>query len=79
MNKEPKHYDVAILGAGPAGLTSAIYTSRAGLSTIVIDESSAGGQVKSTHQVANYPGFIEPIPGYQLAQNMKDQASKYGT
>lgn len=79
MNSELKHYDVAILGAGPAGLTAAIYTSRAGLSTLVIDESSAGGQVKSTHQVANYPGFIEPIPGYQLAQNMKDQASKYGT
>lgn len=73
-----KHYDVVILGAGPAGLTSAIYTARAGLSTLVIDESSAGGQVKTTHQVANYPGFIDPIPGYQLAQNMKDQASKYG-
>lgn len=79
MASEAKHYDVTILGAGPAGLTSAIYTSRAGLKTLVIDESSAGGQVKSTHQVANYPGFIDPIPGYQLAQNMKDQASKYGT
>ena len=79
MAKESKHYDVVIIGAGPAGLTAAIYTSRAGLSTVVIDESSAGGQVKTTHQVANYPGFIDPIPGYQLAQNMKDQASKYGT
>jgi thioredoxin reductase (NADPH) len=78
MAVETQHFDVAIIGAGPAGLTSAIYTSRAGLSTVIIDESSAGGQVKSTHQVANYPGFIEPIPGYQLAQNMKDQASKYG-
>ena len=79
MTSQVKHYDVVIIGAGPAGLTSAIYTSRAGLSTAVIDESSAGGQVKTTHQVANYPGFIDPIPGYQLAQNMKDQASKYGT
>ena len=78
MATESIHFDVVILGAGPAGLTSAIYTARAGLSTLVIDESSAGGQVKTTHQVANYPGFIDPIPGYQLAQNMKDQASKYG-
>lgn len=79
MALESTHYDVVIIGAGPAGLTSAIYTSRAGLSTVVIDESSAGGQVKSTHMVANYPGFVEPIPGYQLAQNMKDQAAVYGT
>ena len=79
MAVESKHFDVVIIGAGPAGLTSAIYTSRAGLSTVVIDESSAGGQVKSTHMVANYPGFVDPIPGYQLAQNMKDQASAYGT
>ena len=79
MPSQSNHYDVVIIGAGPAGLTSAIYTSRAGLSTVVIDESSAGGQVKTTHQVANYPGFIDPIPGYQLAQNMKDQAFKYGT
>lgn len=79
MALESNHYDVVIIGAGPAGLTSALYTSRAGLSTVVIDESSAGGQVKSTHMVANYPGFVEPIPGYQLAQNMKDQAASYGT
>jgi len=72
-------YDVIIIGAGPAGLAAAIYTSRAVLSTLVIDESSAGGQVKTTHQVANYPGFVEPIFGHELADNMRKQAEKYNT
>jgi len=72
-------FDLIIIGAGPAGLAAAIYTSRAAVKTLVIDESSAGGQVKTTHQVANYPGFIEPVSGYQLASNMKKQAEKYGT
>jgi len=74
-----QNYDVIIIGAGPAGLAAAIYTSRAVLSTLVIDESSAGGQVKTTHQVANYPGFVEPIAGHELAGNMRKQAEKYGT
>ncbi|WP_129630079.1 NAD(P)/FAD-dependent oxidoreductase [Candidatus Oscillochloris fontis] len=73
------HFDVIIIGAGPAGLAAAIYTARAGVSTLVIDQSSAGGQVKTTHQVANYPGFIEPVLGHQLAANMKKQAERYGT
>ncbi len=72
-------FDVIIIGAGPAGLAAAIYTARAALSTLVIDESSAGGQVKTTHQVANYPGFVEPIAGHELAGNMRKQAEKYGT
>jgi len=71
-------YDVIIIGAGPAGLAAAIYTTRAALSTLVIDESSAGGQVKTTHQVANYPGFVEPIAGHELAGNMRKQAEEYG-
>jgi thioredoxin reductase (NADPH) len=72
-------FDLIIIGAGPAGLAAAIYASRAAVKTLVIDESSAGGQVKTTHQVANYPGFIEPVPGHQLASNMKKQAERYGT
>lgn len=71
-------HDIIIIGAGPAGLTAAIYAARAKLNVLVIDKSSAGGQVKTTHQVANYPGFIEPISGYQLASNMQKQAEKYG-
>ena len=79
MSKNIQKYDVIIIGAGPAGLAAAIYTSRAVFSTLVIDESSAGGQVKTTHQVANYPGFVEPIAGHELAGNMRKQAEKYGT
>jgi thioredoxin reductase (NADPH) len=71
-------YDIIIIGAGPAGLSAALYAARAKLNVLVIDKSSAGGQVKTTHQVANYPGFIEPISGYQLASNMHKQAEKYG-
>jgi thioredoxin reductase (NADPH) len=74
-----KKFDVIIIGAGPAGLSAAIYTARADLSTLVIDESSAGGQVKTTHEVSNYPGFVEPIAGRELAGNMRKQAEKYGT
>ena len=74
-----KKFDVIIIGAGPAGLAAAIYTSRSALSTLVIDEASAGGQVKTTHQVANYPGFVEPIAGHELAGNIRKQAEKYNT
>ncbi len=75
-----KHrFDLIIIGAGPAGLAAAIYAARAAVRTLVVDQSSAGGQVKTTHQVANYPGFIEPIAGYELASNMRKQAEKYGT
>jgi thioredoxin reductase (NADPH) len=72
-------FDVIIIGSGPAGMAAAIYTSRAAISTLVIDESSAGGQIKTTDRVANYPGFVEPISGYKLARNIRKQAEKYGT
>jgi len=78
MNNDKKALDLIIIGAGPAGLAAAIYTSRASLSTLVIDESMAGGQVKTTHQVANYPGFVDPIPGHELASNMRKQAERFG-
>ena len=79
MEKSAKKYDIIIIGAGPSGLTAAIYTARAGLSTLVIDQSTSGGQVATTHSVANYPGFVEPITGYKLASNMKKQAERFGT
>lgn len=75
---DPTHYDLIIIGAGPAGLTAAIYASRAKTKVLVIDEATPGGQVKTTHQVANYPGYIEPISGYVLSSNMHKQAEKYG-
>jgi thioredoxin reductase (NADPH) len=79
MSQATHHFYLIIIGAGPAGLAAAIYAARASVSTLVIDESSAGGQVKTTHQVANYPGFVEPVSGYELAGNMCKQAEKYGT
>jgi thioredoxin reductase (NADPH) len=79
MNETTRELDLIIIGAGPAGLTAAIYASRASLSTMVIDESSAGGQVKTTDKVCNYPGFVEAIAGRELAANMQKQAARYGT
>ncbi|MHA1683882.1 MAG: NAD(P)/FAD-dependent oxidoreductase [Promethearchaeota archaeon] len=73
-------YDVIIIGAGPAGMAAAIYASRGGLKTLVIDESApAGGNVKTTSIVANYPGFTEPIAGQELSERMYHQAKQFGT
>lgn len=70
--------DVLIIGGGPAGLTTAIYTAQAKLSTIVVDKDLPGGQVKVTHLVSNYPGFSEPISGYMLMHHMSEQAKAAG-
>ncbi|NCB18141.1 MAG: FAD-binding protein [Bacteroidia bacterium] len=72
-----KHYDVIVLGAGPAGLTAGIYLSRARLKTLIVSEGVAGGQMVLTHEIANYPG-VESISGYQLANIMKKQAKSFG-
>ena len=65
-------YDVIILGAGPAGLTAGLYLCQAKVNTVLIDIALPGGQVATTHQVSNYPGFIEPQPGYMLSHNMSE-------
>ncbi|MCU0457767.1 MAG: thioredoxin-disulfide reductase [Bacteroidales bacterium] len=71
------HYDVIILGGGPAGLTAAIYLSRARLKTLLLTEGTPGGQMTLTHEIANYPG-IEKINGYMLGSVMRKQATSYG-
>lgn len=71
------HYEVIIIGGGPAGLTAGIYLSRAKTKTLIIDSGTIGGQVVLTHEIANYPG-IESISGYQLAKTMRKQAKKFG-
>jgi thioredoxin reductase (NADPH) len=71
------HYDVVVIGGGPAGLTAGIYLSRARLKTLIINEGVAGGQMVLTHEVANYPG-VESISGYQLSNIMKKQANAFG-
>ncbi|MGE0092237.1 MAG: thioredoxin-disulfide reductase [Bacteroidia bacterium] len=75
--ERPNHYDVIILGAGPAGLTAGIYLSRAKMKALVISEGVVGGQMVLTHEIANYPG-VENISGYQLANIMKKQAKNFG-
>lgn len=71
-------YDVAILGGGPAGLTAAIYASRARLSTVMIERNYPGGQVAMCDNIENYPGYIANTSGYELCTSMKDQAEKFG-
>jgi thioredoxin reductase (NADPH) len=71
-------YDVIIVGAGPAGLSAAIYASRARLKTLVLDESVPGGQMKTTHKVSNYPGFPEDVKGTDLARAFSAQAERFG-
>ncbi len=71
------HFDVIILGGGPAGLTAAIYLSRARVRTLLLTEGTPGGQMTLTHEIANYPG-IEKINGYMLGSVMKKQATAFG-
>lgn len=71
--------DLIILGAGPAGLSAAIYGMRAGLDLLVLERLSPGGQVVNTYEVENYPGFAEPVPGWDLVSAMENQARRLGT
>ncbi|MFD2214690.1 MULTISPECIES: thioredoxin-disulfide reductase [Bacillaceae] len=74
---EEKIYDVIIAGAGPAGMTAAVYTSRANLSTLMIERGIPGGQMANTEEVENYPGF-DHILGPELSTKMFDHAKKFG-
>ena len=73
-----KLYDMVIIGGGPGGYTAALYAARAGLDTLVIEKLSAGGQMALTHQIDNYPGFVEGIGGWELADQMQRQAERFG-
>jgi thioredoxin reductase (NADPH) len=70
-------FDVIIIGAGAAGLTAGIYTSRAKLTTLILNEGAVGGQMVLTEEIANYPG-VPTTKGYMLANAMKQQAKSFG-
>ncbi|KIQ95196.1 Thioredoxin reductase [Anoxybacillus thermarum] len=76
MSQE-KIYDVIIIGAGPAGMTAAVYTSRANLSTLMLERGVPGGQMANTEEVENYPGY-DHILGPELATKMFEHAKKFG-
>jgi thioredoxin reductase (NADPH) len=72
-------YDVIIIGAGPAGLTAAIYSSRARLTTLLIEKNSCGGQMIITDLIENYPGFNGGVNGFDLSVKLESQAKDFGT
>ena len=72
-------YDVVIIGGGGAGLTAAIYASRANLKTLLLEKLTPGGQIALTDVVENYPGFPEGVTGTDISMRMEEQAKKYGT
>lgn len=75
---ENKRYDVIIIGGGPSGYTAALYCARAGMSTLLLEKLSAGGQMATTSQVDNYPGFEDGIDGFELAEKMQKSAARFG-
>lgn len=79
MNRQEQIYDLLVLGAGPAGLTAAIYAARSRLSVLVIEQMLSGGQIATTEKVENYPGFPEGIDGLELGQRLEEQARNFGT
>jgi len=76
MEKD-RQYDVIIIGAGPAGLTAALYAGRARVKTVLLERGAPGGQLLNTDAIEDYPGF-DHITGVELAQRMADQVTKFG-
>ena len=73
-----KIYDMIVIGGGPAGYTAALYAARSGLSVLVLEKLSAGGQMALTEQIDNYPGFEDGIDGFTLGEKMQQSAVRFG-
>ena len=71
-------YDMIIIGGGPGGYTAALYASRAGFDTLVIERMAAGGQMTLTGDIDNYPGFDDGIDGFTLGMKMQQGAERFG-
>ena len=71
-------YDMIVIGGGPAGYTAALYAARSGLSVLVLEKLSAGGQMAMTEQIDNYPGFESGIDGFTLGEKMQQSAERFG-
>ena len=78
-NPSRAEYDLAIYGAGPAGLSAAVYGSSDGLKTVLVERWAIGGQAASSPRIENYLGFREGISGAELAERAREQAYKFGT
>ncbi len=78
MNDQVKHFEIVIIGSGPAGFTAAIYSARGGASTALFGGVAPGGQLLQTMEIENYPGFVEPVVGADLMQKMLKQAARLG-
>lgn len=72
------HYDLIVLGGGPAGLTAALYTAREAIDTLVIERAAFGGQAAVTEKLDNVPGFPEGIAGIEFSQRLRRQAERFG-
>ncbi|NQS91385.1 MAG: FAD-dependent oxidoreductase [Chloroflexi bacterium] len=75
---EKSHYDLIILGGGPAGLTAALYTAREGIDTLVVERAALGGQAATTQWLDNVPGFGEGISGADFSGQLRFQAERFG-
>ena len=78
MSTQEKHFDVAVIGQGPAGMTASLYTARSGLSTASFERMGPGGQMTDTEQLDNYPGFADGVSAFELAFAMSGQAARFG-